>query len=114
MIVPFKVPAALSELGPVLRLQCLFKLVNEKHSLMKEIKLTVAREIFRNIELVNDLSLLQEVELGAKGAAFYADCAQAAVYLERKWQVFAAAVFFRVPRPWVQAVVSQNESEIPG
>jgi hypothetical protein len=81
---------------------------------MKEIKLNVAREIFRNIEMINDLSMLKEVELGLKGAAFYADCAQSAVYLGRKWQVFAAAVFFRVPRPWVQAVAAHNEEKMPG
>jgi hypothetical protein len=52
---------------------------------MKEIKLNVAREIFRNIEMINDLSMLKEIELGLKGAAFYADCAQSAVYLGRKW-----------------------------
>jgi hypothetical protein len=85
MTFPFKEPAVLSELGPLLRLQCLFKLINEKHALMLEIKLTLAREIFRNIEMINDLSMLKEVELGRKGAAFYADCAQSAVYLGRKW-----------------------------
>ena len=48
--VPVVVPAALVELGPLLRLQILFKLINECFSKMTDIKFSVSKELFRNIE----------------------------------------------------------------
>ena len=59
-----KLSDKLTELGPVLRLQLLFRMINNHFSAVEKNTYNVACEIFNSLKLIDDLSLLDELELG--------------------------------------------------
>ena len=71
--------AELNELGPVLRLAILFKLINDRPADAREKRLFIACEIFSNLSQIEDLKLLDIVDLGDQGKDFYAGLAEIAV-----------------------------------
>ena len=75
----------LAELGPVLRLAILFKLINTRPADAREKKLYIACEIFSNLSLIEDLKLLDIVDLGDQGRNFYAGLAEIALNQKAKW-----------------------------
>ena len=52
---------------------------------MKENLFSVAKELFRNIELVKDVAMLKDIDLGAKGASYYESLAGIAVAKRKGW-----------------------------
>ena len=70
-----KLTPELNELGPVLRLAILFKLINTKPNDAREKKLFIACEIFSNLNLIEDFKLLDIVDLGDQGRDYYASLA---------------------------------------
>ena len=75
----------LNELGPVLRLAILFKLINTKPNDAREKKLFIACEIFSNLNLIEDFKLLDIVDLGDQGRDYYASLAEIALMQKAKW-----------------------------
>ena len=62
----------LTELGPVLRLALLFKLINSRPGDVAEKRIFVACEIFKNLSMIDDLKLLDIIDLGDHGKDYYA------------------------------------------
>jgi hypothetical protein len=62
----------LTELGPVLRLALLFKMINSRTRDVAEKRLFVACEIFSNLSMIDDLKLLDIIDLGDHGKDYYA------------------------------------------
>jgi hypothetical protein len=75
----------LNELGPVLRLAILFKLINTRPGDAREKKLFIACEIFSNLRLIDDLKLLDIVDLGDQGKDYYAGLAEIALKHKAAW-----------------------------
>ena len=75
----------LIELGPVLRLAILFKLINTKPADAREKKIFIACEIFSNLSLIEDLKLLDIVDLGEHGRDYYAGLAEIALKHKATW-----------------------------
>jgi len=71
--------AELNELGPVLRLAILFKLINTRPADAREKRLFIACELFKNLNLIEDFKLLDIVDLGDQGKNFYSGLAEIAV-----------------------------------
>ena len=67
--------AELNELGPVLRLAILFKLINDRPADARENRLFIACEIFSNLNVIEDLKELDILDIGDKGKDFYAGLA---------------------------------------
>ena len=80
-----KLTPELNELGPVLRLAILFKLINTKPNDAREKKLFIACEIFSNLNLIEDFKLLDIVDLGDQGRDYYASLAEIALMQKAKW-----------------------------
>ena len=68
---PVQITEKLKELGPVLRLQMLFNLINTRYAEMKNILYTVGCEIFKNLKMVDDFTVLDDLYLGDQGQTFY-------------------------------------------
>ena len=100
--------AELNELGPVLRIAILFKLINTRPADAREKRLFIACELFKNLNLIEDFKLLDIVDLGDQGKNFYAGLAEIAVFKKAAWQAYAAAVYFEVPMCWIMTI-SKND-----
>ena len=77
--------AELSELGPILRLAILFKLINSRPADARDRTYTIASEIFSNLNLIDDLKLLGMIDIGDRGRSFYAGLAENAVREKATW-----------------------------
>ena len=65
----------LTELGPVIRLAILFKLIKDRLADARENRLFIACEIFSNLNVIEDLKELDILDIGDKGKDFYAGLA---------------------------------------
>ena len=95
----------LIELGPILRLAILFKLINSRPADARDRTYTIASEIFSNLNLIEDLKLLGMIDIGERGKIFYSGLAENAVREKATWQTYAASVYFGVPKPWIRKLV---------
>lgn len=82
---PVKLSDKLTDLGPVLRLQLLFSLINNHNQEALKNTYSVACEIFRNLKLIDDLSVLDELALGQHGPKFYSLLAHIAYAEKCSW-----------------------------
>jgi hypothetical protein len=94
---PIELPDELEGLTAILRLHILFKIINEKHDKIGSYLFNIADELFYNLSLIEDLSELDQIDLGRHGRNFYGSIAGNVVNLKPKYQAYAAAVIFGVP-----------------
>jgi len=109
---PVKLSEELTELGPALRLQLLFKMTNEPGYKVTNNFYSLGCELFRNLSQFSDLTILDELSLGENGRACYAKLGHVAYEEKTNWQAYAAAVYLRVSQPWIQTLL--NEEILPG
>ena len=64
---PVKLTPTLAELGPLIRLQLLFTMCNEPSYGIQKNFYSWGCEVFKNLSLIGDLTLLHEVDLGEHG-----------------------------------------------
>ena len=107
-----KLTPELSELGPILRLAILFELINSRPGDARERTYTIACEIFSNLNLIEDLKLLGIIDIGENGRIFYSKLADIAVKEKATWQIYAASVYFGVPKLWIKKLT--QEEKLPG
>lgn len=107
-------PEAVEELGPYLKLQALFNIVNNWYDQAMEHLYSVGCEFFRNLGQLDDLATLDDIDLGTRGIEFYESLVDIAVEEGADWQVFAASVYFRCKNPWILTTMKVEEAEGSG
>ena len=68
---PLKLSSTLEELGPLLRLQLLFTMCNQPALQVAKNYFNWGCEVLRNLAFVEDLSLLDDIDLGHNGRELY-------------------------------------------
>ena len=106
---PFKLPPAISAMGPIPRLQLAFNLVNERHAELDHVRLSLAIEIVRDLTYIGDLTMLRQLNLGARGQGFFENMYKVVPVNKLCWQVYAAAVLFNAHRPWVRRLLFDGQ-----
>ena len=59
-------------------------------------------EVLRNLSYVEDLSVLDDIDLGEQGREVYSKLSLVAKEEKSSWQAYATSVYFRVSQSWVK------------
>ena len=59
-------------------------------------------EVLRNLSYVEDLSVLDDIDLGEQGREVYSKISLVAKEEKSSWQAYATSVYFRVSQSWVK------------
>ena len=66
-------------------------------------------EVLRNLSYLEDLSLLDDLDLGEQGREVYSKLWLVAQEEKSSWHAYAVAVYFRVAKSWVKGLMIGND-----
>ena len=82
---PIELTETLIDLGPTLRLQLLFSMSNNHSLRISDGYYNWADEVFKNLSLINDLNMLDDLDLGKDGRQLYSKVAHVAQEKKASW-----------------------------
>ena len=66
-------------------------------------------EVLRNLSYVEELSVLDDIDLGEHGREVFSKLSMVAREEKSTWQAYATSVYFRVAQPWVKQLMDNGQ-----